>query len=232
MCTPGGETELAAGFLLTEGLVRSYREIIAMSFCPDRAAGAGSVVHVRVAGDLAEQAQKRYRDVFSSCSLCGTDLIEVFAEGLPGFQRPAGRLRPRDLFRLRDAMEAGQSLFRQTGGSHAAALAVVPVDAAEGHTVVREDLGRHNAMDKAVGAFAGLALPCERALLLLSGRLSVEMIAKAARAGFADVAGISAPSAAGVALARKLRMFLAGFVRGDSMTVYSGAEALATNEEI
>ncbi len=123
-------------------------------------------------------------------------------------------------------MEQAQIAFRQTGGAHAAALAELPFDAAGGRIVVREDLGRHNALDKAVGAAAAMGIALERSLLMLSGRLSVEMIAKAARAGITDLAGVSAPSALGVDLARRLDMFVAGFVRGDAMTVYSGASAL------
>jgi FdhD protein len=229
MCTPGAEPDLAVGFLLTEGLIGKRADILTMAFCPDRSV-AGGVVHVRLAERVALGAKPRYRDVFSSCSLCGIEVIEAFSEGLPGFRKPVERLRPEDLFRLRDVMEAEQSLFRKTGGSHAAALGFMPLGGSESPAIVREDLGRHNALDKAVGAALQLELSLDRALVLLSGRLSLEMVAKAARAGISDVAGVSAPTAAGVALARKLGMFLAGFVRGDTMTVYSGAEALATHE--
>jgi FdhD protein len=103
-------------------------------------------------------------------------------------------------------------------------LAELPFDTAR--IIVREDLGRHNALDKAVGAAVAMGISLERSLLMLSGRLSVEMIAKAARAGITDLAGVSAPSALGVDLARRLNMFVAGFVRGNAMTVYSGVSAL------
>jgi len=127
------------------------------------------------------------------------------------------------VFRVAEAMAGAQPIFRSTGGAHAATLSQTPFEEA----IVREDLGRHNALDKALGAALVRSMDLSRSLLMLSSRLSFEMVAKAARAGVADVAGVSAPSAAAVRLARRLRMFLAGFVRGDTMTVYAGADALS-----
>jgi FdhD protein len=226
MRTPGHEAELATGFLLTEGLIHSPRQIAALSYCPDGSFGAAGLVRVVLTEELSEQVKRRHRNIFSSCSLCGTDVIEAFAEGLPTCRKSPRRLDRRNIFQLRDAMERGQVAFRRTGGTHAAALAELPRDATGERIVVREDLGRHNALDKAVGAAVAMGISLERSLLMLSGRLSVEMIAKAARAGITDLAGVSAPSALGVDLARRLGMFVAGFVRGDAMTVYSGASAL------
>jgi FdhD protein len=220
MRTPGDEPELALGFLLTEGIVNSAAEVGAVAFCRDEPAGE---VDVRLVGDAATKPLRRYRDTFSSCSLCGEEWIDVLAQDIRPFERPAGRLRAADVFRVAGAMSAAQPVFRATGGAHAAALTEPPFAEA----VVREDLGRHNALDKAVGAALTHGMDLRRCLLLLSSRLSFEMAAKAARAGIADVAGVSAPSAAAVRLARRLGMFLAGFVRGGSMTVYAGAEALA-----
>jgi FdhD protein len=226
MRTPGHEADLASGFLLSEGLIHAACQIASISYCPDGSFGAAGLVRVQLTEELSEQVQRRHRNVFSSCSLCGTELIEAFAEGLPECRKPPGRLDRRNIFQLRDAMERGQIAFRQTGGTHAAALAELPFDAAGGRIIVREDLGRHNALDKAVGAAMAMGISWERSLLMLSGRLSVEMIAKAARAGITDLAGVSAPSALAVDLARRLGMFVAGFVRGDAMTVYSGMPAL------
>ena len=213
MRTPGHEADLASGFLLTEGIIHAPRQIAAISYCPDGSLGAAGLVRVLLTEELSKEVKRRRRNVFSSCSLCGTDVIETFAEGLPSCQKPSGRLDRRNIFQLRDTMERGQIAFRQTGGTHAAALAELPFDDAGRRMIVREDLGRHNALDKAVGAAVAMGISLERSLLMLSGRLSVEMIAKAARAGITDLAGVSAPSALGVDLARKLDMFLAGFVR-------------------
>lgn len=224
MQTPGAEIELAVGFLLTEGWIRSLADVGAATFCRDGALGAAGEVRVGLARPDSGAAPRNYRDVMSSCGLCGDELIEQVAERLQPFARPTCRVCPADVFALRDAMEANQPLFRRTGGTHAAALAATPMVA--GRAVVREDLGRHNALDKAVGAAAGMSFDFARSLLFLSGRLSLEMVAKAARAGIADVAGVSAPSDLAVSLARKLNMFLAGFVRGGAMTVYAGDDAL------
>ena len=226
MRTPGHEVDLASGFLLTEGLIHSPRQIAAISYCPDGSFGAAGIVRVLLTEKLSEQVKRPHRNIFSSCSLCGTDAIETFSEGLPICGKSPGRLDRRTIFQLRDAMEQAQVAFRQTGGTHAAALIELPFNAADERIIVREDLGRHNALDKTIGAAMAMGIALERSLLMLSGRLSMEMIAKAARAGITDLAGISAPSALGVDLALKLNMFVAGFVRGDVMTVYSGISAL------
>lgn len=230
MRTPGAEAALALGFLLTEDIVGSPAEVSAVTFCRDSSLGVAGEVDVRLSGDGAMEKVRGYRHVFSSCSLCGDAWIEGFAEGRRPFERPTGRLRVADVLRLRDAMVEGQRVFKATGGAHAAALAQPPLESAVGGILVCEDMGRHNALDKAVGAAAARGLDLRRSLLLLSSRLSFEMVAKAACAGICDVAGVSAPSAAAVRLARRLGMFLAGFVRGGTITVYAGAEALLTGE--
>lgn len=240
MRTPGDEVDLAMGFLLTEGIVGSPADIGAISFCTQ--GGLSGRNEVRVA--LAEGARARRlpapRRVFSSCGVCGTEMIEEIAADIPPFERPPRRLAAEDLFALAEAMRRGQKMFQHTGGTHAAALARPPVKAGC-ECIVREDLGRHNALDKAVGAAAqrGMLAPLDRArgaprrveqtpglALLLSGRLSFEMVAKAARAGISEVAGVSAPSALAVELARRLNMFLSGFVRERTLTIYSDTDAL------
>jgi FdhD protein len=227
-CTPEDRSDLALGYLITEGLLRVPEEV-PVSLAEVESSDGPAEVWLSLPGPAPVVRPEGNREKFSSGAFSRASAAAASGD-LPGFHRPDGRLRPDDVFRLRDAMEAGQALFRQTGGSHAAALGVVPVEGAGVSMIVREDIGRHNALDKAVGAAARLGLPLERTLLMLSGRLSVEMLAKAARAGIADVAGVSAPSAAGVEFARRQGMFLAGFVRDDTMTVYSGADALVLRQ--
>jgi FdhD protein len=226
MRTPGHEMDLAMGFLLTEGVVRSPAEVGAIAFCPE--GGLGGVNEVRVTLSESRGPQRpasAHRRVFSSCSICGADMIRWVAEDIAPFDRPAGRLRPQDIFAVAAAMRQGQALFQRTGGTHAAALTAAPVSPEQ--VLVREDIGRHNALDKAVGALARMGRSPAGMLLMLSGRLSFEMAAKAARAGIGDVAAVSAPTELAVALGRRLRMFLTGFVRQETMTIYSGEEALA-----
>jgi len=226
MRTPGGEQELALGFLLTEGIIRSADDIGAMSFCADGEIGNRNEVRVTLAsGGAPSRPLPQHRRVFSSCGICGAEAIAEAAEGIPPFNRLQGRLTADDIFLLANTMEAAQVGYRRTGATHAAALAAVPIKL-ESHVSVREDIGRHNALDKIVGAAARRGFAWERGLLFLSGRISFEMAAKAARAGISDVTGVGAPSALAVGLAERLNMFLAGFVRNRTMVVYSGREAL------
>jgi len=227
MRTPGGEEELALGYMLTEGIIGVADEVGAISFCSDPGAGATNEVRVQlVSSSKPSGLSERYREVFSSCSVCGEDMLEAYGRDLRPFDLGRSRFRPSDVFRLARAMEAEQSVFRRTGGAHAAALSETPISPGAS-CLVREDIGRHNALDKVVGAAARRGISLERAMLLLSGRLSFEMVVKAARAGIGAVTGVSAPSALGVAFAARLGMFLAGFARGDTMTVYTGHEALS-----
>jgi FdhD protein len=232
MRTPGHEEELALGFLLTEGLIRSAAEVGAISFCREGIADARNEVRVYLAsGVKPARPLPAHRKVYSSCGICGAEMIEEATAGIAPFRRPAGRIAPGDLFSLAEAMKAHQELFKRTGAAHGAALLLSHSrESGNDSLVVREDIGRHNALDKAVGAAARQGVPLSESLLLLSGRLSFEMVAKAARAGISDVAAVSAPSALAVALGRSLNMFLAGFVRNRTMTVYSGADALRAGD--
>jgi FdhD protein len=226
MRTPGNEEDLALGFLLTEGLIRSAAEVGAISFCRDGAAGVRNEVRVHLAsGVKPARPLPAHRKVYSSCGICGADMIAETAAGIAPFSRSPGRIAPGDIFALAEAMKSLQSLFKRTGAAHGAAVAAPSVHP-DSEIIVREDIGRHNALDKAVGAAARQGIPLSECLLLLSGRLSFEMVSKAARAGISDIAAVSAPSALAVTLGRSLNMFLAGFVRNQTMTVYSGADAL------
>jgi FdhD protein len=238
MRTPGSEVELALGFLRTEGIIRSAGEVGTITFRQD-GAGGGNVVEVTpadVAAGGAARAPGRgipsHRRVFSSCGVCGFEQIREVARDLAPFSLPAGRLTCGQVVALAGQMRERQAGFRSTGASHAAALAVRPLDAASlERAIVREDVGRHNALDKVVGAAMESAVDLGQGVLCLSSRLSFEMVAKAARAGIVDVVAVSAPTTLAVDLAQRLGMFLAGFARGDAFTGYSGVEALAAVPE-
>lgn len=225
MCTPGDEIALALGFLMTEGVIHSEKEVGAVVFCQE---DSQNVVRVVPAGgaDLASRLAN-YRTVFSSCSICGSEAIGSVTSKQPPFARRSGRLSPQAVIDLGELMNQMQRFYRRTGGTHAAVLGQIRNGQLIRETaILKEDIGRHNALDKVVGEALHRGVSLEDSLLFMSGRMSFEMVAKAARAGISDVAAVSAPTALAVELARQLNMLLVCFARGTSATVYSGKEAL------
>ena len=217
MRTPGADRELTVGFLFSEGLIRSKDDILILEECPEDP----DTIRVRLAEPDAKGA-KRSLVVSSSCGLCGRDDIEALVADLP--PAPAGPQFPlQELYELPERVRAGQEIFQTTGGSHAAAL----FDANGRVLVLREDLGRHNALDKVLGHALLSEIPTAGLGVFISGRTSLEMIVKAARAGIGLVAAVSAPTDAAVGAARRLGMALCGFVRGEEVTAYTHPERLA-----
>lgn len=229
MCTPGEEVNLALGFLITEGILTSKAEVAKIDYQRDDA--FGNIVRVTPVEDSDWDSRlTAHRKVYSSCGICGYEAIREVASGLSPFDRPAGRLTRSALFELAESMRGRQRLFKRTGATHAAGLAEVRDGRLAIETlIVKEDIGRHNALDKVVGEALQTGVPLDRCLVMLSGRISFEMAAKSARAGISDVSAVSAPTKLAVDLAQQLNMFLAGFVRGDRATIYSGHDALAQN---
>ena len=233
MRTPGHDRELAAGFLLTEGVVRAAAELLDVYACRDLPHGQeGNVVEAL----LSPEARARFdparltRHVFtaSSCGLCGKATIDAVACVLPplaaaGAASEAGLFAAAALGSWPERLRAAQPGFDATGGLHAAARFTV-----RGELVaVREDVGRHNALDKLLGAalWAG-ETPLGQAGVLVSGRLSFELVQKCWAAGVPLLAGIGAPSSLAVELATAAGMTLVGFLRADRANVYAGAERL------
>ncbi|MGA7340060.1 MAG: formate dehydrogenase accessory sulfurtransferase FdhD [Terracidiphilus sp.] len=222
MRTPGHDRELAAGFLWTEGLVEAREQIVAI-----RQAGAGTgaqsnVVEVELEdGVFAHQDLQRNFFTASSCGICGKASIEaVRVRGLRAPNRDF-KVDPEMLCELPKRLRARQEVFGRTGGLHAAAL----FDAAGKLLEAREDIGRHNAMDKIVGwALLEGLLPLSNHVLMVSGRGGFEIVQKALAAGIPVVASVSAPSSLAVKLARELNLTLVGFVRGRRFVVYAGEE--------
>ncbi len=226
MRTPGHDRELAAGFLYTEGVVASPAELVALHhFGPT--AGDGdyrNVVRAELAPGVRVELGRLERHVYttSSCGVCGKTSIDALraAPRLGGGGRPAS-FAAGLVHQLPAKMRAAQAVFEATGGLHAAAL----FDEGGELRVLREDIGRHNAVDKVVGSlFLGGALPAEGRLLFLSGRASFELVQKAYMAGLPAVAAVGAPSSLAVELAREVGVTLVGFVREGRFTVYAGAE--------
>jgi FdhD protein len=225
MRTPGHDFELAAGFLFSEGLVGAREEIRTISYCTGPETQEFNVVSVALRPGVPFDPSLLTRNFYttSSCGVCGKaslDAVEV--KGCTPFPPGSGpHLDPTVLRGLPDALRRAQGVFRRTGGLHAAAL-VAPDGTLE---VVREDVGRHNAVDRVVGhALLAGELPRTDALLLVSGRASFEILQKALAAGIPAVAAVGAPSSLAVDLARRFGMTLVGFLNRDGFNVYTGRE--------
>ena len=226
MRTPGHDRELAAGWLLTEGVIKSAKDLFDITMCvAPGAAGKGNAVDVALAHPGAVDLERLTRHVFtsSSCGVCSTASIEaVLRQRKP--LKDAFQIEASTLLGLPAALAGAQPAFQTTGGLHACAL----FDRTGKLLALREDVGRHNALDKLIGwALLGKRTPLHGHVVLLSGRASFEMMQKAHAAGIAVVAAISAPSSLAVEFARASGQTLAGFVRGGSMNVYAGAERIA-----
>ena len=220
MRTPGHDAELAVGFLLTEGLIRSRAEVLEVAHCrmPESALSE-NVINVFLAPSVEVDFERLTRHVYttSSCGLCGKSSIESVHQHFPPIARSTTVSRA-TLFQLPDRLRAAQEGFNRTGGLHAAAV----FNALGELVVLREDVGRHNAVDKVIGSGClGEQLPFESHILLVSGRASFEIVQKALAARIPIVAAISAPSSLAVEFARESGQTLIGFLRGPGMNIYS-----------
>jgi FdhD protein len=223
MRTPGHDDELATGFLLTEGLIRNREDIAAIK--PYSRNETGNVLNLFLAPSLAVDFNRLTRHVFasSSCGLCGKATIEAVHQH---FKRLRNRLtvKARTILSLPGKMRREQETFERTGGLHAAAV----FDRLGRLVVLREDIGRHNAVDKVVGygLLQGL-LPFDQNILLVSGRASFEILQKALAARLPIICAVSAPSSLAVEFARQSRQTLIGFLRGETMNIYAHAERIS-----
>lgn len=227
MRTPGSDIELAAGFLFTEGIIHDRRQITRIGCC-GAAARPGNRIHVELAPNTHVNLEtlERHSYTSSSCGVCGKTSPDALRA------RPSWSLPPDtpaidpDVIRMLPAsLRAAQPVFGATGGLHASAL----FDARGALQVLREDVGRHNALDKVIGAelLAG-RLPVNERILIVSGRVSFELVQKALMAGVPVLAAIGAPSSLAVETARAAGMTLIGFVRDTGFNVYTGAHRLTT----
>ena len=230
MRTPGDDLDLAAGFLLTEGLVQRRDQILALDHDPgdpgNPGAMRGNVVRVELVPEALPDFDKMRRHFFaaSSCGICGKASIDSVRARSMQPPNPDFRLDPEVLVKLPETLRASQAVFGRTGGLHAAAL----FDAKGELLVLREDIGRHNAVDKVIGwAIRNDRMPLADVALLVSGRGGFEIIQKAIVAGLPVVASVSAPSSLAVQLAREMGLTLIGFLRGKRFVVYAGEERLA-----
>lgn len=217
MRTPGHDEELAAGFLFSEGIVRHPGDIAHLSVLSDN----------RVVLELANGVKanlnpaQRFGTISSSCGLCGKTSIDSIRQNFPAIRSAKIRLDIQTLLSLPDKLRNAQSDFARTGGIHAAGI----FDMKGELKIAREDIGRHNAVDKAIGrAFLDQILPLHNHLLMVSGRASFEIMQKALAGGVPIVASVSAPSSLAVEFARESNQTLVGFLRPPSFNIYAHIE--------
>ncbi|QVQ52889.1 formate dehydrogenase accessory sulfurtransferase FdhD [Spiractinospora alimapuensis] len=230
MRTPGNDFDLAVGFLVSEGVVSRESDIAAIRYC----AGATedgyntyNVLDVALAPGVPEPEATLERNFYttSSCGLCGKASLDAVRTIAPwSVAEDPARFTPETLSALPDALRAAQRVFDRTGALHGAGLFT-----SDGELLVtREDVGRHNAVDKLVGWAAREGrLPLRETALMVSGRASFELVQKAVMAGIPALTAVSAPSSLAVDLAQETGLTLVGFLRGASMNVYAGAERVA-----
>ncbi|MFQ5350213.1 MAG: formate dehydrogenase accessory sulfurtransferase FdhD [Thermoanaerobaculia bacterium] len=230
MRTPGHDFELAAGFLYSEGALGDVAAVARIAYCQDgEVEEARNIVELTLAPGIAFDPARFSRTVYtsSSCGVCGRGSLELVRAALPatpGKATAGPRLEGGMLLTLPDRLAGAQATFAATGGLHAAAL----FDPSGALELVREDVGRHNAVDKVVGALLlDGRLPAADRLLLVSGRASFELVQKAVLAGLPALAAVGAPSSLAVELARDHGMTLIGFLRDARFNVYAGEHRVA-----
>lgn len=233
MRTPGDDFALAAGFLVSEGVLASADELANIVYCAGATADGENtynVVDVRLADGVPVPEITLERNVYttSSCGLCGKASLDAVRTTtrwpLEASPTTPVRMDPATLAALPDRLRAAQRVFERTGGLHAAALFTTDGELLD----IREDVGRHNAVDKIVGrALQQGRLPLSSSVLMVSGRASFELAQKAVMAGIPVLAAVSAPSSLAVDLAAETGLTLVGFLRGSSMNIYAGEHRIA-----
>lgn len=224
MRTPGNDEELTAGFLFTEELIQARTDLLELRHCADKNGQIGNVLSVALASHVVSEKRRAVRSFFSSsaCGVCGKTTLEalrVTSEPIRSRMRVPLTL----LYSLYSKLQAGQSVFRQTGALHAAAL----FDSSGKMLLVREDVGRHNAVDKIVGAaLLDKQLPLDKHILVVSGRAGYEIVQKALRARIPIVTAVGGPSSLAVDLADEFGLTLVGFLRGRRCNVYTHKQRL------
>ena len=220
MRTPGHDPELACGFLVTEGIIKHRNDVIEVAHCETgEASTLGNILNVFVAPQVQVNFDALTRHVFasSSCGLCGKASIESVHQHFPPIAK-SPKLEPDVLRSLPEKLIPAQTAFAKTGGVHAAALFSLTGEL----LVLREDVGRHNAVDKVLGwAFLNRKLPLSENILLVSGRASFEIMQKSLAGRIPIVAAVSAPSSLAAEFARQSGQALIGFLRGGTFNVYS-----------
>lgn len=230
MRTPGADFDLAAGFLYSEGLITCREDIRQMSYCVDEKIDGEqrqNIVNVALGEGLQPDLQPLERHFFTSsaCGVCGKTSIEALKIRRRSPRSTQLQVEAEIIYSLPAKLRAAQGIFQSTGGLHAAAA----FNTAGELLKLREDVGRHNALDKLIGsALLASDLPFDNSIVLVSGRSSFEILQKCLTAGVLIICAVSAPSSLAVSLAQEFNITLIGFLRGERMNVYSGVERIIT----
>jgi len=232
MRTPGYDFELALGFLFTEGIIQQFEQIEKIRYCQSEQSQHNNVLKVELSTQVNIDVRKLQRNFYttSSCGICGKASIEAVDTLCSNLSlRNDFIIKESAIHQAPQQLKEAQVVFKHTGGLHAAGL----FDAAGNLLLWREDIGRHNALDKLIGAcFAKDRELLRSSFLLLSGRVSFELVQKALMAEIPCIAAVGAPSHLAVHLAQSYRMTLIGFVREQRFNIYSGASRLAVNQNL
>lgn len=223
MCTPGHDEELATGFLFTEGLIKKKEDVVR---CISLSESGNNIVIAELETNISFDPKKIERHFYtsSSCGVCGKSSIDAVKNVFANYRvKDNSNINASVLTKLPEALRKEQEVFEHTGGLHASAL----FDLNGNLLLTREDVGRHNALDKLIGASLMTGnVPLDKHILLLSGRASFELIQKAAMAGIKIVCAVGAPSSLAVELAKETDMTLVGFLRDGRFNIYTGEERI------
>ncbi len=225
MRTPGDDEHLCLGFLFSEGIIDNQRDVLSAEYCPASDPGAEeNIMRLELAPDLPFEAARFTRNFYTSasCGVCGKASIEHVQQIC---RKPVGdfKVNKETLYQLPASLATAQTVFKHTGGLHASAL----FDLQGNLLLFKEDVGRHNALDKLAGNLLLTSIDTGQTMLLLSGRVSFELVQKALRLGIALIAAVGAPSSLAVDLAGEYGITLVGFLKKDSFNIYTGFERIA-----
>lgn len=219
MRTPGNDKELTVGFMFSEGLISSIYDILMIDAKSGGAVDTSNTVNIKLKGGFEFTSRQRSFEVRSSCGICGTKKIDDLFNEVDVIKSSL-KVKYTDIFKMPDIMADAQKLSKLTRGAHAAAFFTKDADM----TACFEDVGRHNALDKLIGYCLINSIKMDDKVLLLSGRSSYEMLAKAVRCKIGFVTAISAPSSLAVDIAKRGNVALAGLIRGNTMRIYNRYE--------
>lgn len=228
MRTPGNDAELALGFLFAEGLLDSSKDVLSVESVgkPDPETGRRNTLSIELADGLIPDFKTLERNFYttSSCGVCGKSSLDALQILCPALPPDPLTVSSEVIHSLPSTLRAAQAVFDQTGGLHASAL----FDNEGNLLTLREDVGRHNALDKVIGAeFVAHRIPLSSRILLVSGRVSFELVQKTVRAGIPLLAAVGAPSSLAVETAQRFGLTLLGFVREGKFNLYAGGQRIA-----